>query len=50
MYAQAYVGARVVEFNVFLHVFVTALGADLAHRYTGRAYALKAKNTTHHLL
>mgnify|MGYP007055197738 CR=1 FL=1 len=37
MYAQPYVGARVAEFNVFLHVFVAPLGADLAHRYTRRA-------------
>ena len=36
MYAQAYVGTGVAEFNVSLQVFVVLLGADLAHRYTGR--------------
>jgi|AZIJ01.1.fsa_nt_gi hypothetical protein len=34
MYAQAYVGTGVTEFNVFLQLFVVPLGADLAHRYT----------------
>lgn len=43
MYAQAYVGARVAEFNVLWHVFVEPIGDDLPPRYTGRAYALKVK-------
>ncbi len=44
MYAQPYVGASLPEFNVLWHVFVEAIGDDLPHRYTRRAYALKAKN------
>ncbi len=34
MYAQPYVGARVVKFNVSRHVFVAPLGAGLLRRYT----------------
>ena len=44
MYAQLYVGTSLPKFNVLKHVFVEAIGDDLLHRYTRRAFVFVPQN------